>query len=238
MSTPFNLPAVRREPIGQALNQLPQFLLMLGRLQEDKKEREQRVREFDARQATQKRQESRQEVTDFQNLLMRMDDKTARAAYVRGVESDNPELNKLIVDILPALSISAENQREAFDLEKRTRDARLIKEIYTEFGVFSDEGRRQLQKIAPELAPFAAADTTIEGVLGLLAAPPEIKAEPRERKFFAPARVYGAYRRQEVEQPKIPEGARSVLTKEGGWVYTLDEKTWISAETGEPITSQ
>ena len=36
----------------------------------------------------------------------------------------------------------------------------------------------------------------------------------------------------------IPEGARAVLTKEAGWVYTLDEKVWISVETGEPITGQ
>lgn len=36
----------------------------------------------------------------------------------------------------------------------------------------------------------------------------------------------------------IPEGARAVETKEAGWVYTLDEKVWISVETGEPITGQ
>ena len=43
MTTQFNLPRIRRDPLGQALDRLPQFLLALGRLQEDKKEREQRA---------------------------------------------------------------------------------------------------------------------------------------------------------------------------------------------------
>ena len=38
------------------------------------------------------------------------------------------------------------------------------------------------------------------------------------------------------ETLEIPEGAYSVNTNEGGVIYTLDDgKTWISAETGNPI---
>ena len=37
-----------------------------------------------------------------------------------------------------------------------------------------------------------------------------------------------------AEIPEIPEGARVVETDKG-LIYTLDEKVWISAETGEPI---
>ena len=66
---------------------------------------------------------------------------------------------------------------------------------------------------------------------------PEAPPEPLSPEEIAAQRA-GIPALQPPPPLNIPEGARSVLTKEGGWVYTLDEKVWISAETGEPITGQ
>jgi len=67
-------------------------------------------------------------------------------------------------------------------------------------------------------------------------APPEIPPEPLSAEEIA-ARRAGIKALQPPQPVDIPEGARSVLTDKG-WIYTVDEKVWISAETGEPVTGQ
>jgi len=197
---------------------------MLGRMQEQKKERTQRQNEFTvemiqrdkqftAAQNLQKRQERRQEVQDFVRLLGSFDSKSAALKYALEVESDNPELNALVVDIIPALTVSAGDQQEAIALEKRTRDAKLIREIHSEYGHLSEEGRRQLRKIAPDLAPLALETTDTDTVMSLIKTPAEVKRlTGREIREQLPPKIdetEASYRRR-LESDAMTQFAKSL----------------------------
>jgi len=89
MSSTFNLPPVRRDPLGQALDQLPQFLLTLGRLQEAQKEREERARQANVQETAKKTAHEMQMI----RMAGQVSNLTARAGTLPGVKKhiETPE---------------------------------------------------------------------------------------------------------------------------------------------------
>ena len=78
MSTPFNLPSIRRDPLGQALDRLPQFLLTLGQMQERRGEREERALRAN------EQEKARKEAREME--FLRMYQQTDPDVQVAGIE--------------------------------------------------------------------------------------------------------------------------------------------------------
>lgn len=87
MSTPFNLPRIRPDPLGQALDQLPQFLLSLGRLQEQKKEREEQARQANVRET--ERQATHE--SELLRMVQQIESLSVRSKSFQGLELETEE---------------------------------------------------------------------------------------------------------------------------------------------------
>ena len=239
--------------LNQALDQLPQLLLNLGQLQQDRRDE-------------QLRREIQQASQDFKREMLTKrikaeEVKKGALEQMRQVTggADPPEvaiLGRRIekdLDILRGLGALDTPYYDEGDINViKERAARTKSEIERVSGreYYVDPA---LIRIPPKEgittidAAITAPPTKTESEIELEKLTASKRTDPAwmARIARAEARIAGekapppAPAEAAVVEPAaaIPEGARSVLTDKG-WIYTLDEKVWISAETGEPITGQ
>lgn len=118
MSTPFNLPSIRRDPLGQALDRLPQFLLTLSQMQERRGEREERARRANVQETERK--------TAREMEFLRMFQQTDPDVQVAGIEGLQDFLEtksgRRAGAVVAKNARERQTQKRALELEKDRED--------------------------------------------------------------------------------------------------------------------
>lgn len=120
MSTTFNLPRSRTDPLGQALNQLPQFLLGLGELQQRKKER------VDRAQRQVKVDQNRKTAFEVQliNMAAGGDDADVKVASIPGLErAVTTPTGRQAVDLFSGMAREQQQQLRKDEAQKAQEKA-------------------------------------------------------------------------------------------------------------------
>lgn len=118
MTTPFNLPSVRRDPLGQALDRLPQFLLTLSQMQERRAESVERARRANVQETERK--------TAREMEFLRMYQQTDPDVQVAGIEGlqdflETPSGRKA-GEVVTSNARERQRQKRALEVEKDRED--------------------------------------------------------------------------------------------------------------------